>query len=51
MMPLSQIEIALIIAANAVMNYPGILMYEEILIIAFFGHDLFNFLSLHYNCH
>lgn len=44
MMTLSQIG-ALIIAANAIIDYPGILMYEGILIMAF-GHGLFNFLSL-----
>lgn len=35
MMLLSQIEIVLIIAANAITNYPGILMYEGILITTF----------------
>ena len=43
MMTLSQIEIALIIAANAIMNYPGISMYEGILIMAFFWPWLVQF--------
>lgn len=35
MMLLSQIEIVLIIAANAITNYPGMLMYERILVTTF----------------